>query len=60
MSNKKEEPLRLPYEKPKLRLIELAAEEVLSTGCKTSRFDPHGAAGNGCRVGSPCSSTTGS
>jgi hypothetical protein len=24
-----------PYEKPKLRIIELAAEEVLGIGCKT-------------------------
>ena len=26
--------LRQPYEKPRLRTIELAAEEVLATGCK--------------------------
>ena len=25
---------RLPYEKPKLRVIDLAAEEVLGVGCK--------------------------
>ncbi len=25
-----------PYEKPRLRIIELAAEEVLAIGCKTS------------------------
>jgi hypothetical protein len=25
---------RQPYEKPRLRAIELAADEVLSTGCK--------------------------
>jgi len=27
---------KLEYEKPRLRAIELAAEEVLATGCKTS------------------------
>lgn len=27
-----------PYEKPKLRVIELAAEEVLMAGCKVSTF----------------------
>jgi hypothetical protein len=26
-----------PYEKPRLRKIELAAEEVLAVGCKTSQ-----------------------
>lgn len=26
---------RAPYEKPRLRRIELAAEEVLAKGCKT-------------------------
>lgn len=28
------ESVRMPYEKPRLRTIELAAEEVLSAGCK--------------------------
>jgi hypothetical protein len=27
---------RCSYEKPKLRIIELAAEEVLAVGCKTA------------------------
>ena len=27
---------KLPYEKPKLRVIDLAAEEILGIGCKTS------------------------
>jgi len=26
---------KLAYEKPELRVIELAAEEVMATGCKT-------------------------
>ncbi|MFW6107390.1 MAG: hypothetical protein ACOC8A_01730 [bacterium] len=26
-----------PYQKPKLRVIELAAEEVLGVGCKTNQ-----------------------
>lgn len=47
------------YEKPKLRAIELAAEEVLATGCKTSYGDPRGVANNGCLTG-VCSSKTGS
>lgn len=29
-----------PYEKPVLRKIELAAEEVLDVGCKTTLGDP--------------------
>ena len=31
----KREHSRQPYEKPRLRVIELAAEEVLAKGCKT-------------------------
>lgn len=50
---------KLTYEKPRLRVIELAAEEVLAVGCKTSLTDPSGVAGNGCTSGI-CSSTTGS
>lgn len=41
------EKTRLPYEKPRLRIIELAAEEVLAIGCKID--------GGGFSVGvSPC------
>ncbi len=46
------------YEKPKLRAIELAAEEVLAVGCKTKFSDPN-VAGNGCLTG-VCSSKKGS
>jgi len=34
MDNKKEVNSKLPYEKPALRTIQLAAEEVLVTKCK--------------------------
>jgi hypothetical protein len=47
------------YEKPVLRVIELAAEEVLSVGCKTGFSDHKGVAGSGCLTGL-CSSRTGS
>lgn len=50
---------KLPYEKPVLRIIELIADEVLSTGCKTAFGDPSGVAGNGCMSG-PCQNTIGS
>lgn len=50
---------KLPYEKPLLRIIELAAEEVLSVGCKTAFGDPTGVAGNGCMSGT-CKTTIGS
>lgn len=59
MPHKKEDAVRQPYEKPELRLIELAAEEVLAIGCKSSFGDPSGVAGNGCTTGI-CSSVTGS
>ena len=56
MDNKPEEKLQ-PYEKPKLRVIELAAEEVLAVGCKTNAGGPNPAppqcAPGGCfQVGS--------
>ena len=35
-----------PYEKPVLRIIELAAEEVLAVGCKTQQVGTSGF-GNG-------------
>lgn len=33
-SEQDRERTKLPYERPKLRIIELAAEEVLAIGCK--------------------------
>jgi hypothetical protein len=59
MQHKQDKGKKDLYEKPKLRIIELSAEEVLGVGCKTGRFDSKGIAGNGCTTG-PCSSRTGS
>lgn len=59
MQHKNEEKIKKSYEKPGLRVIELAAEEVLSAGCKTGLADPTGIAGNGCLSGT-CQSTPGS
>ena len=59
MLREKKEKEKKIYEKPELRIIELAAEEVLSVGCKTKFEDPRGVAGNGCLTG-VCSSSTGS
>jgi len=42
---------KIPYLKPKLRTIELVAEEVLGVGCKSSGAIAVGVApcwGNGC------------
>ena len=47
MDNKIEKTGKLPYEKPKLLAIELAAEEVLSIGCKNAPGAP-GIGGNNC------------
>jgi len=46
------------YEKPRLRAIRLSADEVLSTGCKTSPV-ASGFGSNLCTSGF-CASTTGS
>jgi hypothetical protein len=59
MPHDKKEKKREKYEKPKLRTIELAAEEVLTVGCKTRFADPKGVAGNGCMSG-VCSRSIGS
>lgn len=47
-----------PYSKPRLRVIRLAADEVLATGCKTSPATT-GFGGNPCTNGT-CVSTVGS
>ena len=39
---------KAPYEKPRLRVIELAAEEVLGTSCKSQAGPGQTQAGNGC------------
>jgi hypothetical protein len=54
----KREPRKQPYEKPRLRTIKLSADEVLSTGCKTSPVST-GFGSNLCMSGF-CSSSTGS
>ncbi len=59
MHTEKEKSGKKIYMKPRLRMIELAAEEVLSVGCKTSFSDPKGVAGNGCLTGI-CSNLPGS
>lgn len=42
------------YQKPRLRAIELAAEEVLSVGCKMAE-GPFGSGGNpDCGIGNSC------
>ena len=46
------------YDKPRLRIIRLSADEVLATGCKTSPVST-GFGSNLCTSG-VCSSTTGS
>jgi hypothetical protein len=56
--DKREENTKQPYEKPKLRVIELAAEEVLAVGCKVNPGDPTGFNNQGCTTG-VCQNTIG-
>jgi hypothetical protein len=56
--NRKEKDKHI-YEKPRLRVIELAAEEVMAVGCKTNPADFSGAGGAGC-TNAACSITPGS
>ncbi len=58
MQDKAEINKKQPYDKPRLREIELTADEVLAAGCKTGFVDP-AVAGQGCTTG-VCSSTIGS
>ena len=39
---------RQPYKKPELRVVELEANEVLATGCKTSTGATAFGAASGC------------
>ena len=55
---RKRDSLKQPYEKPRLRIIKLSADEVLSSGCKTSPVST-GFGSNLCLSGF-CSSSTGS
>ncbi len=42
-----------PYQKPEIRVIDLAAEEVLAVGCKTATHPGTGLSPITC-VASPC------
>ena len=44
----KKEKNKLPYEKPRLRTIELAADEVLAIGCKIQAGYPGKSSEIGC------------
>lgn len=57
--NKIDKDKKIPYEKPKLTRINLVAEEVMGSGCKTSPLDGSGLGGQGCTTGI-CSITPGS
>ena len=49
MSPEEKSEKKQAYEKPRLRIIELAAEEVLGIGCKMSE-EHYGALGARCTV----------
>lgn len=51
MIQEREPGVKKAYEPPRLRVVSLLAEEVLSVGCKTAFADPNGVAGNGCLTG---------
>jgi hypothetical protein len=59
MQGKENKKNRKTYAKPRLRKIELKADEVLAVGCKTGAPDPKGIGNYGCTNGF-CSSTPGS
>jgi hypothetical protein len=59
MQHSGDEKTKQPYEKPRLRTIELTAEEVLAIGCKSSLHDQNGISGQGCLSGI-CVATQGS
>ncbi len=52
-TNQKKEEFKRAYKKPRLRIIELAADEVLAVGCKirvgaSAPWDPASCIGNAC------------
>ena len=60
MKHKKEQnEIRQTYEKPRLRTIELAAEETLATGCKVAPGRPGQGSNFGCGTAG-CSLKSGS
>ena len=40
-----------PYQKPVIKVIELAADEMLTGGCKMAGSYPGGALGSSCQIG---------
>lgn len=48
MQHNDEKQKKQAYEKPRLRIIELAAEEVLGVGCKTAPGSPGQSTPVGC------------
>jgi hypothetical protein len=50
VNNKKGSDNKLPYEKPRLRTINLLADEVLAVKCKQSLGSPTGRNGQGCGI----------
>ncbi len=48
MQHNDEKQEKQAYEKPRLRIIELAAEEVLAVGCKTAPGRPGQSSPTGC------------
>ena len=54
-SDEKVKKTKQPYEKPRLRTIELAAEEVLATGCKVAGSGTFNVGAVECGIGNNCS-----
>ncbi len=52
--NKKENKDKTEYKKPRLRVIELAAEEVLVAGCKTAAGTSAPLNPDSCHIGNYC------
>jgi len=50
--NKKK--IKQPYQKPRLRTIELAADEVLAVGCKITGMSPGVGLPFNCGIDTPC------
>lgn len=59
MQQRPDEKQKRSYEKPRLRIIELAAEEILSVGCKTNPVSVGKLAPAGC-TNPACSTAYGS
>lgn len=54
MEGRKEENSKLTYRSPRLRVIELVAEEILASGCKSDPTSGPDGIGDGCNVGTNC------